>query len=853
MERKDHALPRVGHRGLEQGAGPIDPHGQTVLAAEETLQAFEDGIAIDELGVGRVGAQFPNPDVAVANRVPMVLQRERQLVLVTPVGFALQPARGTDQFDVVLHQHPVVQHGQTGGRHDGSFATESWAGEEDIVGLPFPWRPGGVDQGRVLSVGRGRLPVGVGDASVGIQHLDLVEAHQEHPAVSPALARALRRRGCRPLDMELTVPERLQGADVPAALDAFQRTLPDDPSGSRSVQTHPGIQSRPVEEDGGIGRRAAGAFRSAGRAGVDHGRAGPRPVVLRPIEDRGFSGGGGESEAEQGGPGGQATSVGAGLGSFHDIGGMSLGTMADPGRRRKPELWALSRRAEPCFDAGMRKAARWLGRLFLVTGVAAGVLAAAVIRRVDRTPFEGKPYALATSARLEGIATPAAVEVGDRFFLAGFGRAKLTPGLGAALDDPARGAFTALPLAGYGARKGLPALGVHDDVWVKAVAFVSGTTTGVVVGADALIVPREVSDLAFQALRERRGLEPSQVYLGATHTHCSLGGWGEGWVAEAFAGGFRRGVREWMASRMVRAAEAALDDLGPALLGHGGFEAPEFVRNRLVGDAGRKDGGFSLLVFQKPGTPGRTGVLGSFSAHATVVSAGFMQFSAEYPGAWQRAVEAAGVDHAQFLAGGVGSHGPRAPSSGVEGAEAMGRELANRTLSALRSVSPEPAPWCRTLSLEVDLPPLQPRLSENVAVRPWLARRLLPVGTRTRVQAWRLGRSLWISTPCDYSGELALDLKALARTRGLDAVVTSFNGDYLGYVVPAEYYGMSGYETRTMAFYGPQLPGYLSGLLRQLVVRSAEASPPADPGPAPGSEARSVRPGGAFVKVTGRR
>jgi hypothetical protein len=125
--------------------------------------------------------------------------------------------------------------------------------------------------------------------------------------------------------------------------------------------------------------------------------------------------------------------------------------------------------------------------------------------------------------------------------------------------------------------------------------------------------------------------------------------------------------------------------------------------------------------------------------------------------------------------------------------------------------------------LDVDLPPLQPRLTDGWAIRPWIARRLLPVGTSARVQAWRLGDAVWLSTPCDYSGELALDLKSVARKAGLEAVVTSFNGDYLGYVVPVRYYGMNGYETRTMAFFGPQLPVYLEEVLGGLLGKAAGA------------------------------
>jgi hypothetical protein len=55
--------------------------------------------------------------------------------------------------------------------------------------------------------------------------------------------------------------------------------------------------------------------------------------------------------------------------------------------------------------------------------------------------------------------------------------------------------------------------------------------------------------------------------------------------------------------------------------------------------------------------------------------------------------------------------------------------------------------------------------------------------------------------------------------------VTSFNGDYVGYVVPTKYYGMNTYETQVMAFFGPQLPDYFDTLLKGLVKVAAEATP----------------------------
>jgi len=437
---------------------------------------------------------------------------------------------------------------------------------------------------------------------------------------------------------------------------------------------------------------------------------------------------------------------------------------------------------------------------------------------VDYQPYFRTAYYAETSARLRAHAATNTLARGE--LAAGFGRARLTPTVNAPQDDPAQGRFRALPLAGYGSRKGRPATGVHDDLYVKAVALRVGDRLGVMVGVDALIIPREVADAAAQRLERELKLQREQIYLSATHTHGSLGGWGEGKVAEAFAGGFQPGARIWFAECIVRAVREAVADLKPASFGHGSFTAPEFVRNRLVGNLGRVDPEFSYAVLKQ--NVGRTAVLGSFSAHATVLSGDMMEFSGDYPGCWQRAVEQASGGMAVFLAGGVGSHSPNPGEGGFKGAERMGQALAQKLLERLPPTALTNFVAFDLLGLEVALPPLSPRITDGLRLRPWLSARLLPVAKNSFVQAFRLGDSVWISTPCDFSGEMALGIKDLLRARGSSAVVTSFNGDYLGYVVPSRYYHLGGYEPRLMSFFGPNVPDYLDELIRTMALELAK-------------------------------
>lgn len=466
----------------------------------------------------------------------------------------------------------------------------------------------------------------------------------------------------------------------------------------------------------------------------------------------------------------------------------------------------------------VKKALRILLRVLLALVLLVVGSLVACLDGVDARTYLREPYFAETTDRLQRVSATNAIARGE--LKAGFGRAKLTPTIKAPADVPAEGKFRSLPLAGYGNRKGKPVAGTHDDLFVKAVALKVGDKLGVMLGADALIIPPEVTALAAQQLQQELGLARAQIYLSATHTHSSLGGWGEGMVAEAFAGGYQAGTRVWFANCIISAVRAAVADLQPAEFGHGRFHAPQFIRNRVVGELGQVDAEFSFAVVKQAG--GKLGVLGAFGAHATVLPSGLMEFSADYPGCWQRAVEEKTGGPAVFLAGGVGSHSPVPGDKAFAGAEKMGQSLAALVLEQLPRTPLTNVVSFGIIGLDVTLPPYNVRLSDGIRLRPWLAKKLLHGSGHTFLQAFRLNHNYWISTPCDFSGELALQIKHGFRTEGKDLTITSFNGDYVGYVIRPRYYHLDGYEPRTMSFYGPYVPDYFEDLIRGMTLSLAQ-------------------------------
>ena len=92
----------------------------------------------------------------------------------------------------------------------------------------------------------------------------------------------------------------------------------------------------------------------------------------------------------------------------------------------------------------------------------------------------------------------------------------------------------------------------------------------------------------------------------------------------------------------------------------------------------------------------------------------------------------------------------------------------------------------------------------------------MPFPENVYLQAVRIGNMVWISAPCDFSGEYALQLKNALAVKGYHANVTSFNGNYVGYIVPGRYYYMDEYESKLMGWFGPNMGEYTMDLIRQI-------------------------------------
>lgn len=430
---------------------------------------------------------------------------------------------------------------------------------------------------------------------------------------------------------------------------------------------------------------------------------------------------------------------------------------------------------------------------------------------VKRTSYYEEEYYKNTQLRIDSIKQ---VSFGEHDSIeAGFSKISITPSIQNEAENYSQGKFIEVPLAGYGARKGKNATGIHDSIFIKAVALKLKSRLLVFISADLLIMPPNIID-SVSALLLADGIQRDQLFFSATHSHSSLGGWASGFVGEQFAGKDNKNIQKWITGQIRKAANRAVADLSPAGIGTGSFDAGSYTLNRVIGEAGTKNDEFTYIVIGQ--TSGKKAIIGSFSAHATTLGADNMEVSADYPGYWERKVEAGYADIALFCAGSVGSQSPVGKGDGFERSRFIGESLADSLLVRLPKVKLENTTILSSVSLKVQLPEYHVRLTTKINLSSFLSTKLMPLPENVYFQALRIGNMLWITTPCDFSGEYALQIKNSLKAEGFNSFVTSFNGSYIGYVVPGRYFYKDGYESKLMGWFGPNMGDYAMDLIDQI-------------------------------------
>lgn len=416
-------------------------------------------------------------------------------------------------------------------------------------------------------------------------------------------------------------------------------------------------------------------------------------------------------------------------------------------------------------------------------------------------------------------------------------------------------------MAGYGDRKH-ESEGVLRDLYVKALALESEPNKPVViVTADLLGFPREISDAVAAQCKEKFGLTRDRLVLNASHTHSAPVAHRNAFPIFRLDESQLRAIDRYSAfliGKTVATIGAALADLAPANVRfEQGFAGIAVNRRRTRGRRnlpGPVD--HDVPVLRVEGANGAVrAILVGYACHATVLN-GYL-ISGDWPGFAQQDIERAHPGAIALFMQGCGADANPLPRRSVQLARDYGQVLAAAVEDVLKSsMKPIDGPL-RTAYAIVDVPfqkvpthaefvehYLWPKrefdttenfaaydaLLKSPAMPPRVERLLdavqrdgkLPDKYPYPVEVWQFGSSL---TLIALGGEVVSDysLRLKARYGWDNTWVAGYNNDVFGYVPTARILEEGDYEAVSSGYiarFGPEIEERIVSKVAELVART---------------------------------
>lgn len=403
---------------------------------------------------------------------------------------------------------------------------------------------------------------------------------------------------------------------------------------------------------------------------------------------------------------------------------------------------------------------------------------------------------------------------------AGTAAVKITP-------DPA------IWMTGYGGRDHV-AEGVLHDLWAKALVLEDGQGERVVlITLDLCGIGRESANAICNGLKASHGLERRQIAINCSHTHTGPSIRGYLPALFAFDADQARAIADYtmrMEGLVREAVGKAIAGLAPAevLFGQG---QTTFAVNRRANKEDqvpklREEGllkgpvDHAVPVLAVKGGDGKfRAIVCGYACHATVLA--FYQYSGDYPGFTQMALEKAYPGAQAMFVAGCGADQNPLPRRTVELAERYGQMLAEATqqvlMTGLAPVADRAASQFTEIPLTFDKVPMRAELlAEGMSTDKYTAQRaklllgqLDTAGSLSPsypypIQVWQLGDSVaWTFLGGEVVVDFALRLKTDLKSERL--WVSGYSNDVMAYIPSKRVLKEGGYEGGgSMTIYGLQ-------------------------------------------------
>lgn len=441
----------------------------------------------------------------------------------------------------------------------------------------------------------------------------------------------------------------------------------------------------------------------------------------------------------------------------------------------------------------MKKIAKWFA--YIILSLAA--LVALLIGPIDRSPLKGSRHYQKMMGRLDTLT----IEHSNKSkSTVGWSKFNITPSY-------------SMPMAGYTPKDRFET--IHDSVYCRILAIENAGSSNFIVSLDLMLFPPIIMDRVNAELKKRS--KNYFVFYSATHTHSSLGGWDKSLVGRLALGSFHE---EWVnktVQDILTHIEVARSNSKASSIYYWQAEANEFVQNRLASEHGKVDGKLRGLKFVR--NDSSKAIITTYSGHPTNVELLSRIISADYPATLTNHLEKNGFDFGVFLAGMIGSHRLVGfEGSDFERIENAGQTLAEKVLSAKVERLPDSIS-ISSAHIPIDFGPSQLRIGKNLKVREWAFNGLIG-SLKGELTYLAIGNVVLLGTPCDFSGEIFAQekLDSLANAAGKKLIITSFNGNYTGYVTADQYYEKGNQEeVMALNWVGPYFGEYYSDVIKKII------------------------------------
>lgn len=440
----------------------------------------------------------------------------------------------------------------------------------------------------------------------------------------------------------------------------------------------------------------------------------------------------------------------------------------------------------------MKNFFRWLvGILLSLT-----VISVLLIGPLDETPLSDQPFYQNTMKELEHVQLKH--YPGKSLLKTGWAAVNITP-------------RSPMPMAGYAPRDHFDK--VHDSVYVRILAIDNGSIRCFIISADLLLFPPALkSKIEAKVASNNRFL-----YFTASHAHSSLGAWNDTVIGNLILGKYNERWVDSLTSKIAESMEVISSNLKPSSISYFESDASEYVENRIDSEKGEIDGiirGFKIIR-----EDGSKALFSSYSAHPTNISHLSLELSGDYPNALVKKAEDNGYSFAMFGAGMVGSHRVK----WMEEKEfVMCDTLAARLFRKIQDAkdgAPIEASEISTAVFPIQYGASQLHVLQKFKVRDWVFRKLF-TPLNGEINYLKMGNVVMLGMPCDFSGEIFTHdgLGKAAQLKNEKLFITSFNGEYVGYITYDSHYGHSEQEeVMAMNWVGPFYGEYYSRIVKKVL------------------------------------